>query len=128
MSEALVVRNSGRTPQFTLAIGSYIVGSILLSEVGAPRSVIALMVCYFGNSIVMMLVSLRWRISVHASGVTGPGTILAYVLGPSWLPFFLLTIPVGWARVRQGTHTPLQVVTGALLTVLTTWLQMKLLL
>ncbi len=127
VSDASASRQS-RTAPFTMAIASYFVGSILLSEAGAPRPVIALMVCYFGNSVIMMLMSTRWRISVHASGVTGPGTVLTYALGPSSLPFFLLSIPVGWARARQGAHTPLQVVTGALLTVLTTWLQLKLLL
>ena len=65
---------------------------------------------------------------MHASGVTGPSMMMTYVFGLSWLPFFLLAIPVGWARVKQGAHTSLQVVTGALLTIMTTWLQLKFLL
>lgn len=117
-----------RTSQFVLAIGGYAIGSVLLSEIGAPRPVIVLMVCYLGNSIVMMLVSLRWKISVHASGVAGPSTMLTYASGSSWLPLFLLMIPVGWARIKEGAHTTRQVAAGAALTILTTWVQLRLLL
>jgi membrane-associated phospholipid phosphatase len=73
----------------------------------------------------MMLISIRWKISIHASGITGPVTVLTYSLGVVGLFLFGLTVPVGWARIRLGVHTLSQVVAGALLTIATTWLQLR---
>jgi hypothetical protein len=90
---------------------------------GAPRTVTALMLCYFGNSFIMMLINWKCKISVHASGITGPATALVYSIGLIALPFMLLVLPVGWARIELKAHTPLHVWTGDLLTIPITWFQ-----
>jgi membrane-associated phospholipid phosphatase len=116
-------RRESRTIPFLGAIASYIAGTVALFFAKAPVLVIALMLCYVVNSLIMMSVTLRWKISIHASGIAGPATALAYALGPWALPFFLLLLPVGWARIKLKAHTLTQVLVGALLTVATTWLQ-----
>jgi len=73
----------------------------------------------------MMLINLKWKISIHASGITGPATFLFYSFGMIAIPFFLLVLPVGWARLRLNAHTPAQVLAGATLTVAITWIQLK---
>lgn len=114
-----------RTLPFLGAILSYLLGTIALMRAGSPPFITAVMLCYFGNSLIMMLVSSKWKISVHTSGVTGPGSALIYSLGLVALPFPLLAIPVGWARVKLNAHTLAQVSAGALLTIFTTWIQLK---
>lgn len=118
----------GRTIAFMAAILSYLLGAIALRLAQAPSVVTALMICYLGNSLIMMLVSLKWKISVHASGITGPTTVLVYSLGPAASLLSMLLIPVGWARIKLGAHSLAQVSAGALLTIATTWLQLRLLL
>jgi membrane-associated phospholipid phosphatase len=113
-----------RVIPFTGAICSYILGSAALAMENSPAIIIALMLCYVGNTVIMMLISLRWKISVHASGVAGPVTALVYALGAAGLPRFFLVVPVGWARIRLKAHTLAQVAAGALLTIVTTWIQM----
>ena len=91
----------------------------------APTIIIALMLCYACNTVIMLLITLRWKISIHASGVAGPATALVYSMGVWAAAFFILLVPVGWARVQLKAHTPWQVFAGALVTAIATWLQLK---
>jgi membrane-associated phospholipid phosphatase len=113
-----------RAIPFTGAIFSYLLGSAALAIENSPAIITALMLCYVGNTVIMMLISLKWKISVHASGVAGPVTALIYVLGVVALPLLFLIVPVGWARIRLKAHTLAQVAAGALLTAVATWIQM----
>jgi membrane-associated phospholipid phosphatase len=106
------------------AMASYLVGVSVLLAVKAPLVVTALMVCYFVNALVMLFITLRWKISIHAVGVTGPITALVYQLGMKMIPFFLLMLPVAWARLELKAHNLKQVIAGAILSTFLTWFQM----
>lgn len=108
------------------AMASYIVGVMVLLHVKAPIVVTALMACYFVNALVMLCITLQWKISIHAVGVTGPITALVFQLGAKMIPFFLLMLPVAWARLELKAHNLKQVVVGAVLSSFLTWLQMLL--
>ncbi|MCW4035711.1 MAG: hypothetical protein NWE75_00810 [Candidatus Bathyarchaeota archaeon] len=116
-------RDSRKEP-FLWAMASYITGVTVLLYVKAPFGVTALMACYFVNAIVMLFITLKWKISIHAVGVTGPITALVFELGAKMLPFFLLMLPVAWARLELKAHNKLQVAIGAILSSFLTWLQM----
>jgi membrane-associated phospholipid phosphatase len=103
----------------------YLLGVISLILVSSPSVVTALMACYFVNGIVLMLITFKWKISIHASGITSPFTALVYLLGGVMLPLLLVVIPVGWARVELKAHTKMQVTAGAILSGLLTWIQMS---
>jgi len=102
----------------------YLLGGLTLILIGAPPAVTALMSCYFVNGLVLMVITLKWKISIHASGVTGPFTALVYLLGGVMLPLLLVVIPVAWARVELKAHTVMQVAVGAALSCIITWWQM----
>ena len=103
----------------------YLLGVISLILVSSPPAVTALMACYFVNGIILMLITFKWKISIHASGITSPFTALVYLLGGVMLPLLLVVIPVGWARVELKAHTKMQVTAGAILSGLLTWVQMS---
>ncbi|MBD3205864.1 hypothetical protein GF319_05905 [Candidatus Bathyarchaeota archaeon] len=109
---------------FLATIASYTMGTISLILVNAPAPITALMACYLVNGIVLLLITFKWKISIHASGITSPVTALVYLLGTRLLPLFLLFIPVAWARVELNAHDKLQVTMGALISTLLTWFQM----
>jgi hypothetical protein len=113
-----------RTEPFLWAMASYLTGVTVLLYVNAPFVVTALMACYFVNAIVMLIITLYWKISIHAVGVSGPVTALVFELGAKMLIFFLLMLPVGWARVELKAHNKRQVAAGAILSSILTWLQM----
>jgi len=114
-----------RTKPFLVAITSYLLGIIILTILGAPQSLVALMACYFVNSLVMVAISQVWKISIHTSGITGPATFLVHQLGLWMLPFFALIFPVGWSRVKLGAHDLSQLAAGALLTIGLTLVQLE---
>jgi membrane-associated phospholipid phosphatase len=122
----LYVSDRERRPvAFAPVMASYLSGAILLLLCHAPSVVTAVMLCYLGNSLVMTLVSVKWKISVHASGIAGPVTALTCSFGVAALCLLGLAIPIGWARVRLGAHSVSQVVAGILLTIAATWLQLR---
>ena len=118
---------STRTEPFLWAMASYLLGVTALMLVEAPFAVTALMSCYFGNAIVMLLITLKWKISIHAVGVSGPITALVFQLGMKMVPFFILLLPVSWARLELKAHDKRQVAAGAILSSFLTWFQMDLL-
>jgi membrane-associated phospholipid phosphatase len=111
-------RSERKTP-FMVSILVYALGTVIMFALNAPPIVSALMFCYTTNTLVTFLISLHWKISVHAVGVAGPFTCLVY--------FFGLIIPIGWSRVELKAHTLAQVVAGFLLSIAITWVQLVLL-
>ncbi len=122
-----VTDRSQRTVPFILNILMYALGTIIMLALNAPAIVSALMFCYTMNTLVTFLISLHWKISVHAIGVAGPFTCLIYFLGWLYSPLLLLIIPIGWSRVELKAHTLAQVVAGFLLSMAMTWAQLVLL-
>lgn len=110
---------------FIAGIISYSIGFLLLYVLPSPAIITGLMFCYITNTIMIASVNQLWKISVHASGISGPITaIILYLAHPLSLLLFLLIIPVCWSRVILGAHTKMQVIAGSLLTILLTWVQL----
>ena len=110
-----------RARPFEIAILSYLTGFVVLVTFHAPVLTSGLMLAYFINTSTMFLITLAWKISVHAAGVTGPLSFLVFKLGPAWALLYLLVIPVGVIRLRLGQHTWTQVLAGAVLSAVLTW-------
>jgi membrane-associated phospholipid phosphatase len=116
-----ISEREARARPFEVAILSYLAGFSALVTLRTPVLVSGLMLAYLINTTAMFLITLAWKISVHAAGVTGPLTFLVFKLGPAWGILYLLVIPVGLIRLRLGQHTWGQVVAGAVLSAALTW-------
>ncbi len=92
---------------------SYLMGVIVLFIISAPSIIIVLMFCYFSNTLVVLLISLFWKISIHSVGVAGPVAFLIYVFGYPGLIFLLFIPMVMWSRLYLRRHTVGQVIAGA---------------
>ena len=124
ISDFYATNKDERFIPFLTTIFSYLLGTITLMIVGAPAQITALMACYIINGIVLATITLKWKISIHASGVTSPVTALVYFLGTRLLPLFLLVLPVVWARLELNAHSKWQLTMGALISTVLTWAQM----
>jgi hypothetical protein len=122
ISDFYVSEKEERAKPFAGAIASYVVGSVVLLLVRAPTIVTALMLCYAGNTVILMLITFRWKISVHAFGIACPTTVLVYGAGIWAAVFFALLLPVGWARIHLNAHTSWQMLAGALVSIAATWM------
>ena len=88
-------------------------GFLLLKYLNAPALIQGLMFCYAFNTAIVWFITRKWKISIHAIGLSGPLVAL-------WLHGFHLPIFMGIAlvllcvsRVILKVHTPAQVIAGA---------------
>lgn len=58
------------------------------------------------------VISLWWKISVHAAIAAGAATVLLLVFGLAQLVVWPLVALIAWSRVQVGDHTPAQVLAG----------------
>ncbi|UCD38895.1 MAG: PAP2 family protein [Fidelibacterota bacterium] len=110
-----------------LAVGviSYLIGYLLLARMQAPSLVTGLMFCYVTNTVLVLFMTRWWKVSIHATGVSGPLVALSYQFGYIIAPFYILIPIVGAARVVLGKHTIAQVIIGVLVGTGMTALQLK---
>lgn len=108
-------RREDRFYPLLMVILFYLVGAVLLYILQAPPITTVLMFCYFSNTVIVLLISLFWKISIHSMGVAGPATALIYVFGYAGLIFALIVPLVMWSRTYLKRHTLSQVMAGALL-------------
>jgi membrane-associated phospholipid phosphatase len=98
-----------------LALASGLTGLVLLVVLGAPPGLIALLAAGATALGVALVITLRWKISVHVGAVAGIITVCAILLGPLALMLVPLVPLVAWARVEMGAHTPAQAIAGGLI-------------
>ena len=77
---------------------------------------------YFTVTISMTLVSLRWKASVHACGISGPTTFMFAALGIAYSVLYLLLMPVYLSRSALKAHTQLELALGTAVGVMITLL------
>jgi hypothetical protein len=92
----------------------------LLYALHAPRQLVALGSVYVAIGLVLALVSLRWKISVHVAVLVAGIMALALIGYPGAL-WALLGLPVVlWARIYRHKHTLAQVLAPVALGVVVT--------
>jgi membrane-associated phospholipid phosphatase len=122
-STELIIREQRISP-LTFAILSYALGFGVLTLLNAPWLMRGLMFCYATNTMVVLMITRRWKISIHTTGIAGPLVALTYQFGWMLLPLYILIPIVGLSRVKMRRHTNLQVLAGGILGVVMTIVQL----
>lgn len=133
-----------RTVPFLIGLASTGVALVLfLSTVTTGRTLVAALTgCHLINTSLIVVINLRWKISVHTAGIAGFLSILFFVATTGWngidaggagtpllrpgallVPAPLLPLLM-WARVHTGAHTRWQVVAGALFGLVVPYLEL----
>ncbi len=120
IGDLMVNERDQRLIPFACVFGSYLLGTAFLWVFNAPTTMVALMVSYVITSLVMMVITLRWKISIHAAGVAGPSMFLVLRYNLALWPFLIMILLVCWSRWRLRVHTIEQVCAGAMLSVVVT--------
>lgn len=110
-----VVRREDRFRPLVAGILAYAIGCVCMWAAGAPRISLVLMECYFVVTIAMMLVTLRWKASLHMCGLVGPTLALCWAFWPWGLVMLLLFPVTAWSRYVLRKHTPAQLVGGTVI-------------
>jgi membrane-associated phospholipid phosphatase len=116
-----------RTQPYLVSVGVSLVGLLLLLSLHASVPVWALMWCYCINTLLTVVINLRWKISAHMMGMTGPLVFLYPLLAVYVFLFLPFAVLLGWSRVTLKAHTLAQVVAGAGAGIVLTLLQITIL-
>ena len=125
---------SNRQDRFTpliVGIVSYFIGFLISLFVNLDNFLTLLLLCYSVNTGVVLLITFKWKISVHTTGLSGPVGALILLLGPFGAVFGILYPLMIWSRVLLKKHTLSQAICGGVqgffLTVVEMYLFMNLL-
>ena len=106
---------SNRTDRFApLIVGiiSYFIGFLVSLYLKVDIFMSILLLCYTINTFIVMLITTRWKISIHTTGLSGPVGALILLLGPLGAIFGLLFPVLIWSRVYLKKHTMAQAIAG----------------
>ena len=95
-----------------VAIASILTGLTLLAAFDAPAEMVALQASIAVGVACGWVITLWWKISVHAAIAAGAATVLLLVFGLALLVVWPLVALIAWSRVQVGDHTPAQVLAG----------------
>lgn len=113
-----------------IGIVSYFIGVLVCLALNVSHFLTLLLLCYCINTGVVLLITLKWKISVHTTGISGPIAALILLLGPIGAFFGIIYPVVIWSRVLLKKHTLAQAICGGVqgffLTVLEMYLYMYL--
>jgi membrane-associated phospholipid phosphatase len=113
-----------RTFPFFIAILFYVVGIFILIKVQVNIISIAFWFCYISNTVFVIIINKYWKISAHMMGAAGPFAAICFVFGVNALPFIIILLMVGWARIYLKCHNIYQVLAGGALGFSSTIIQM----
>jgi membrane-associated phospholipid phosphatase len=95
-----------------VAITSILTGLAVLAAFDAPAEMVALQASIAAGVACGWVITIWWKISVHAAIAAGAATVLLLVFGLALLVVWPLVALIAWSRVQVGDHTPAQVLAG----------------
>jgi membrane-associated phospholipid phosphatase len=113
LSDIDVSRRSQRVGPFIFGIVSAMTGWLVLTLTDGPRNLQTVMIITIFSGVIMMAITFWWKISMHASSLSGVATMLTVLYGAVMLPLFVLLVLVSWSRVALRRHTIPQVIAGS---------------
>ncbi len=114
----LIVREQRIRP-FMVTTASTLITWLTLRQAAAPPPLVILAGAALAQTVLMMLITLRWKISSHAAAAAGLAVVAWMIIGQAAAPLFLSVPVIAWSRVRLSRHDLLQTVGGALLGITT---------
>lgn len=115
LTDRYVHRREQRLLPFAVTLGSVVVGFLILVALHAPRELTVMVGAMAIGLLITLLITLVWKISVHAAVAATAVAIFTIMYGPLLLILTPLVALVGWARVVRGSHTAGQVIGGIIL-------------
>ena len=109
-----VSKKETRTPFFLIALTLYSFAAILFFATNT-KIMFLLALGYTFVTVILLVVNLFWKVSVHSAGVTGPIFALIFVFGIIVIPLSLIILLVSWSRIKLKKHTFRQTLVGTLI-------------
>ena len=108
------IRQRERTRPLRVVAGLHAGAWILLTLLGAPTLLRAIVLSYALATVALALLTPISKISLHAAGVAGAGVCLAWIFGAWGMLVFIVLPVVWWARLALRRHTLVELMLGTL--------------
>lgn len=82
---------------------------------GAPRLMLIVTAVALVQILLVLLITLKWKISGHCTSAAGLAILAVALYGEDVLPLTLIVPLIAWSRIRLGRHTISQTVAGSFL-------------
>ncbi len=117
VSDLDVYRREERWRPFLATVTGAWAGWVLLQSLGAPPSLVGVTGVMALEALLVFLITLGWKISLHCATVAMAGALVWKLTGSPVV--FVLGVPLMiWSRVLLRRHTPAQTLAGSILGVL----------
>ena len=103
-----------RIRPFVFTTGCRMVAWLVLWVGTAPLPLVLLAGILSLQTLFILLVTMRWKISVHCATASG-AAVMAWSLVGVWLPMLVGVSLIAWSRVRLRRHTMTEAMAGLLL-------------
>ncbi len=112
-----------RKLSFILDVISYPIGFVVLAIENLHNVYTALSLSYLLNVIFLIVINkfFKYKASGHGAGVAGPATALTIGFGLKGALSFLFLVPVFHCKIKLKDHTFMQLLAGASLSILLTY-------
>ena len=107
-----ISNRSDRYMPLIVGIVSYFIGFLICLIFNLDNFLTCLLLCYSVNTGVVLLITTKWKISVHTTGLSGPNGALILLLGPFGALIGILYPIIIWSRVLLEKHTLAQAIAG----------------
>lgn len=109
---ATPVRLGERSQILLVFLAPILLMLIVTFRLGQPQPLHAMLVTLVILGIVIVCITLLYKISLHMTGVAMMISSALFVYGLSWWPIAVLVPVIAWARLRLSRHTPYQLTAG----------------
>jgi len=121
-----VSKKENRTKIYVISVLSYLTSAIIFWILNSHvMFVISVAYIFVGSAV--SLINIFWKISAHTSGSAGPITALVYVFGIDLIPVYSLVFLISFVRFKMKAHNFSQLIIGALVAILITFVVYKVL-
>ena len=86
LSDIDISRRSERAGPFLFGISSTLVGLLVLLLIQGPKNLQTALIITIVSAIILLITTLWWKISIHASSLGGVATMLTALYGAAMLP------------------------------------------
>ncbi|MCL6473271.1 MAG: hypothetical protein K6T91_10770 [Firmicutes bacterium] len=110
-------RREDRIRPFLFSLFCAVAGLVAVYLIGAPVEMRAISWSVVIMGVLITLITIFWKVSLHAAGITATAFILTVLYGLVALPVVVCVPVVFWARYVLNKHTPAQLGVGSVIAV-----------
>lgn len=111
-------------PLFVL-VGLNLIGYELMKQLDSPRFLSGILFFNAVNTVVILLVTLQWKISIHLFSLTSSIALLVLFFGPQFLGLLVFMPLLMWSRIHLRAHNFMQTLVGGIIGFLMMYLEFK---